>query len=153
MGLLDKFKKLREKSVGDRKVAGKVIEKEKKEAKKPKKKEAPKKKEEAKPKILRKESADTGLAYHNLIKPMVSEKSSFLTSEGKYVFVVHPDANKIEIKKAVQKVYNVRVRDVKIINMRGKSVRFGRVTGRTKDWKKAIVGLESGDKIELYEGV
>lgn len=147
MGLLDKFKKIREKKVGTKKVAGKVIEKEKKEARKPKKKE------EAKPRIIRKESADTGLAYRHLLKPMVSEKSSFLTAEGKYVFVVHPDANKIEIKKAVQKAYNVRVSNVKIINMRGKSVRFGRVTGKTKDWKKAIVGLEPGEKIELYEGV
>jgi len=149
MGLLDKFKKIREKSVGTKKVAEKIIEKEKQ----PAKKAEPKKKEEAKPRVVRKESLDTGMAYRNLVKPMVSEKSSFLTADGKYVFVVNLDANKIEIKKSVEAVYNVRVKDVNVINMRGKRVRFGRVWGKTNDWRKAVVTLEPGDKIELYEGV
>ena len=152
MGFLDRFKTKREKDVGDKKVASKVIDKKKKQPIKPKKKDQPKK-EAAKPKIFGKESVDTGMAYHNLIKPMVSEKSSFLSAEGKYVFIVHPDANKIEIKKAVQMAYNVRVNDVNVINTRGKQVRFGRVRGRTKDWRKAIVTLEQGEKIELFEGV
>ena len=90
MGFLDRFKTKREKDVGDKKVASKVIDKKKKQPAKQKKKDQPKK-EAAKPKIFGKESVDTGMAYHNLIKPMVSEKSSFLAAEGKYVFIVHPD--------------------------------------------------------------
>ena len=152
MGLLDRFRKSREKEVGGKKVAGKIIKRGKKAEKSKEKKEDIEKKE-AKPKTFRKEAADTGLAYRHLFKPMVSEKASILTSEGKYVFVVNPKANKIEIKKAIQNVFNVRVKDVNIINMRGKNVRFGRVWGKTKDWKKAIVTLEPGEKIELYEGV
>lgn len=156
MGFLDRFKKTREKSVGDKKIAGKIIDKEKDKketaAKKPEKKKEVRK-EEGRPKSYRKDAYDTGNAYRYLLKPMVSEKSTFLTAEGKYVFVVHPEANKIEIKKAVQKVFNVKVEDVNIINVSGKKVRFGRENGRTKNWKKAVVTLAPGDTIELYEGV
>lgn len=152
MGFLDRFKSKREKDVGDKKVASKVIDKKKQLVDKPKKKDQLGR-EAARPKVAGKKSVGTGMAYQNLIKPMVSEKSSFLAAEGKYVFIVHADANKIEIKKAVQRAYNVRVRDVNVINTRGKEVRFGRVRGRTKDWRKAIVTLEPGEKIELYEGV
>lgn len=151
MGLLDKFKKIREKTVGDKKIAGKVIDKQGKPEKKASKPKA--KKEESKSRIIKKETVDTGMAYRNLMRPLVSEKATFLTAEGKYVFVVSPEANKIEIKKAVQNVYSVKVKDVNIINMRGKRVRFGRSWGKTNNWKKAIVTLEPGEKIELYEGV
>jgi len=159
MGFLDRFKKTREKSVGDKKVAGKIIDKEKKQEKPDKKKTEKKaakkeiKKDESRPKSYRKDAYDTGNAYRYLLKPMVSEKATFLSADGKYVFIVHPDANKIEIKKAVQKVFNVKVEDVNIINVSGKEVRFGRSRGRTKDWKKAVVTLAPGDAIELYEGV
>jgi len=157
MGFLDRFKKARERSVGDKKVAGKIIDKEKGAKKETAEKKSDKKKgvkkEEGRPKSYRKDAYDTGNAYRYLLKPMVSEKSTFLSAEGKYVFVVHPEANKIEIKKAVQKVFNVKVEDVNIVNISGKHVRFGRESGRTKDWKKAIVTLAPGDTIELYEGV
>jgi large subunit ribosomal protein L23 len=150
MGFFDRFKKSKEKQVSGKKTAGKIIRQEK-QKKDTAKKALPKK--ESKPKVFGKETLDTGLAYRNLIKPMVSEKASVLASEGKYVFVVSPSANKIEVKKAVQKVFNVKVKDVNIINVSGKSVRFGRHWGRTKDWKKAVVTLEPGENIELYEGV
>jgi large subunit ribosomal protein L23 len=147
MGLLDRFKKTREKEVGKKKIASKILSKEK-EAKK---KEVAKARPEE-PRVGRKK-VETGLSYKYLIKPMVSEKSSILASRGKYVFIVHPEANKIEVAKAIQNAYDVKVRDVNIINMSGKAVRFGRVSGRTKNWKKAIVTLEPGQKIEIYEGV
>lgn len=148
MGFFDRFKKAKEQQVGDRKIASKVIKgKEKRAAAKGDKAER-----KEKP-AARKESVDTGLAYRNLIEPMVSEKASILAAQGKYVFKVSRDANKIEIKKAVEKVFNVRVQDVNVLNVRGKEVRFGRVSGTTKSWRKAVVTLVPGQKIELYEGV
>ncbi len=71
-----------------------------------------------------------------------------LASGGKYVFRVHPKANKPEVRKAVEKVYDVHVRHVNIINMSGKSRRYGRSVGRTKVWKKAIVTVAAGERIE-----
>jgi large subunit ribosomal protein L23 len=88
-----------------------------------------------------------------IIKPLITEKISSLASQGKYGFMVAPDANKITIKKAVNVIYGVEVTDVKIINVSGKSVNYGRIAGKTKDWKKAIVTLAPGEKIEVYEGV
>lgn len=145
MGLLDRFKKAREKQVGQKKIASKILSKD--ETKK-----QPAKPKPVEPKVGGK-TASTGLSYKYLVKPMVSEKSSVLASQGKYVFVVHPKANKIEVARAIRSVYNVKVIDVNIINMSGKSVRFGRVWGRTKKWKKAVVTLAPGQKIEIYEGV
>ncbi|MDD4994993.1 MAG: 50S ribosomal protein L23 [Patescibacteria group bacterium] len=148
MGFFDKFKKVKEKQIGDKKIASKVIkDKEKKAATKVGKAERKEKQ------AARKESVDTGLAYRNLVEPMVSEKASILAAQGKYVFKVNREANKIEIKKAVERVFNVKVQDVNVINMRGKKVRFGRVSGTTKCWRKAVVTLVPGEKIELYEGV
>ena len=88
-----------------------------------------------------------------LIKPIITEKISSMAAEGKYAFVVSLDANKILVKKAVGAVYGVNVVNVAMINVQGKSVRYGRQLGRRKDWKKAIVTLKAGEKIEIYEGV
>jgi large subunit ribosomal protein L23 len=71
-----------------------------------------------------------------------------LSHQGKYVFVVHNKANKPEVKKAVEKVYDVHVSDVNILNFSGKMRRYGRATGRTRSWKKAVVSLRAGEKIE-----
>jgi len=92
-------------------------------------------------------------AYRVLIKPIVSEKATMLSSQNAYVFEVAPRMNKIEIKKAVQKVYNVTPIKVNIINVMGRNVRYGKTTGRTKNWKKAVVTLKKGETIQLYEGV
>lgn len=92
-------------------------------------------------------------AYRVLIKPVVSEKATYLTSQNSYVFEVAPDMNKIEIKKAILSVYGVEPIKVNIINVPGKFVRYGRVRGRTKNWKKAIVTLKPGETIQIYEGV
>ena len=61
--------------------------------------------------------------------------------------------NKVEVKKAIRTIYNVEPIKVNIANFSGKSVRYGRIKGKTKNWKKAIVTLKQGDKIEVYEGV
>ena len=91
--------------------------------------------------------------YGVLIKPLITEKISEAASLGKYAFAVSRDANKPTIKKAVNAVYGVNVKSVRIINVIGKNVRYGRSFGKRKDWKKAIITLAPGEKIEIYEGV
>ncbi|MCR3922460.1 MAG: 50S ribosomal protein L23 [Firmicutes bacterium] len=87
-------------------------------------------------------------------KPLVSEKSTDLMAEQKYVFQVEPKANKVEIKKAVEELFKVKVKDVNTIRMQGKMKRMGIHSGRRSNWKKAIVTLEEGSKpIEIFEGL
>ncbi|MGQ9797806.1 MAG: 50S ribosomal protein L23 [Ignavibacterium sp.] len=93
-----------------------------------------------------------------LIRPLITEKMTNLTAnKGKYGFIVNPKANKIEIKKAIEKKFNVHVVDVKTINYKGKKkIQFrksGRFEGRTAKFKKAIVTLKEGETIELFEQV
>lgn len=91
--------------------------------------------------------------YDVLIKPVVSEKSLSLMEENKYTFYVNKDANKIEIKNAVEKLFNVHVVKVRTMIVKGKLKRQGRFVGRTPDRKKAIVTLKPGEKIEIFEGL
>jgi large subunit ribosomal protein L23 len=88
-----------------------------------------------------------------LIKPVLSEKSYGLLADNKYTFVVNPNANKIEIKNAVEKLFNVKVLNVNTLNVKGKVKRMGKHVGRSSDKKKAIVTLQDGDKIEVFESV
>ena len=86
-----------------------------------------------------------------ILKPVVSEKSYGLIDEGKYTFVVDPDANKTEIRQAVEKVFNVKVASVNTINRQGKSRRTRSGTGKRKDTKRAIVTLKDGT-IDIFGG-
>jgi large subunit ribosomal protein L23 len=86
-------------------------------------------------------------------KPLISEKSMGLMAENKYTFVVDKRANKIQIKNAVQDIFNVTVLDVKTLIVKGKVKRMGKYQGKTPDKKKAIVTLKQGDKIEIFEGL
>lgn len=88
-----------------------------------------------------------------VFKPVVSEKSMSLTSENKYSFYVDTNANKIEIKKAVEELFKVTVMNVNTTSVTGKVKRMGRYAGKTPDRKKAIVTLKEGDKIEIFEGM
>ncbi|HHX51381.1 MAG TPA: 50S ribosomal protein L23 [Clostridia bacterium] len=88
-----------------------------------------------------------------LLRPVVSEKSIGLMEDNKYTFFVHPRANKLEIKYAVQSLFKVKVLKVYTLKVRGKKRRQGRFEGRTPDRKKAIVQLQPGDKIEIFEGL
>ncbi len=92
-------------------------------------------------------------SYKFLIKPLITEKASSMGADGKYIFAVSPTANKIEIKKAIRTVYNIEPIKINILNYSGKSVHYGKTSGKTKNWKKAIVTLKPGEKIEIYEGV
>ena len=88
-----------------------------------------------------------------LVGPRISEKASKLNKESKYVFVVQNDANKISVKKAVEAVYKVKVLAVNIIKNSGKTKNFGRTSGRTSAFKKAIITLKPGQSIETGAGI
>lgn len=92
-------------------------------------------------------------AYRVLIKPIVTEKASDLGVNDKYVFMVDRSANKIEVAKAITKVYGIKPEKVNLLNFKGKKVRRGRTEGKRKDWKKAVVTLPKGKTINVYEGV
>jgi large subunit ribosomal protein L23 len=88
-----------------------------------------------------------------IIKPLITEKVSDLQEkERKVAFIVNPDANKIEIKRAVEKRFNVKVDKVATANFLGKVKKMGRFEGRRPDFKKAVVTLKEGFKIEFFEG-
>lgn len=87
-----------------------------------------------------------------LISPLLTEKSHHNKAvDNSYTFKVSVDANKIEIKQAIEHVFSVHVLKVNTINQNGKVKRLGRYTGRKNDWKKAIVKLRAGDKIAEFE--
>ncbi len=156
MGILDKIKN----KVTDRKGSSAKDEDKKKEVKKitsdDKNKGVVKKdvKKEVKKTDKKKDIKKIkGSAYRVLVKPLITEKVTELGELNKYGFEVSVKTNKTEIAKAIKEVYGVTPISVNIINMRGKRVRFGRTMGKKKDWKKAIITLKKGEKIEVYQGV
>jgi large subunit ribosomal protein L23 len=89
-----------------------------------------------------------------IVKPLVTEKAhQQLDQLGAYTFVVKVDANKIEIARAIEKQFNVKVKAVRTMRYAGKEKRVGRLVGRKPSWKKAVVTLAEGDTIEIFEGV
>lgn len=101
-------------------------------------------KPEKKKKIL-----TSGLAPRVLLRPLVTEKLSL--SANTYAFAVAPEANRTMVKQAVWQLYGVKPQTVNIINRSGKAVRYGRASGTTKAWKKAVVILPSGKNIDVFE--
>ncbi len=92
--------------------------------------------------------------YQVIIRPIITEKSMRLKEEeNKYTFEVHPKATKKDIKDAIEKLFDVKVEKVNTINVKGKRKRVGRIITRRKNWKKAIVKLREGDKIEFFESI
>ena len=92
-------------------------------------------------------------AYQTIVRPIVTEKSSEAYQDrGEYTFEVHPDANKLAIKQAIEQLFGVKVTGVWTMNQRGKSRRVGKTVGARSNWKKAIVKLREGDTIEIFEG-
>ena len=91
--------------------------------------------------------------YEVLRKPLITEKSTDLQSLNKYAFEVEDSANKPLVKQAIENAFKVKVTGVNIITMPGKSRRMGRRIIQSPSWKKAIVTLQPGDKIEFFEGV
>lgn len=91
--------------------------------------------------------------YEVLRRPIVTEKSSLQGERGRYTFEVHPQANKHQVKEAVEKVFDVQVVAVNIITVPGKRRRYGRHLSRPHPWKKATVRLAEGQSIGFFEGV
>jgi len=136
MALLDVFKKKPKKRL---------------EEKKPKKEMNPKveKKPEVKIPKAKKTTKSSQVAWKVLESPHVTEKATELTSKNEYVFKVSKRSNKIEIARAVEDLYGVKVDKVRIINVHPKTRRLGRTTGIKKGYKKAIVKLHKGQEIEV----
>ena len=93
-------------------------------------------------------------AHRIIRRPLITEKGTELKDQvNQYVFEVARDANKIEIKHAVEALFRVKVLQVRTLSMKGKKKRVGRAVGRTPVWKKAVATLKAGDSIEFFEGV
>ncbi len=87
-----------------------------------------------------------------LVQPLLTEKLTGLREKTNTVgFIVHPSANRVQIKQAVEALLKVKVEKVNVMNVRGKTKRLGRFSGRRSDWKKAFVTLKEGEKLEMYE--
>ncbi len=99
----------------------------------------------------------TLVASQIVLRPVISEKSMDETQRGKYTFRVHTDANKLQVKEAVEELFKVDVLTVNVSVMKAKEKsrnrRKGRVKGWTSPWKKAVVTIANGQKIEFFEGV
>jgi large subunit ribosomal protein L23 len=92
--------------------------------------------------------------YEIIKKPLITEKSTLQKeAQNQLTFEVDRRANKVEIRRAVEKVFNVTVVDVRTMQMQGKVKRFGRTIGRRRHWKKALVTLAKGEHVEFFEGV
>ena len=90
--------------------------------------------------------------YDIIRKPCLTEKGYTLQNENNQVVLkVHPQANKLQIKEAMEKLFSVKVSKVRTCNMHGKDKRMGRHIGRTQDWKKAVVSLAEGHKVDFLE--
>lgn len=88
-----------------------------------------------------------------IIRPVVSEKTYVLATADKYTFRVHPDAHKTQIRQAVEQLFDVRVVDVRTMSVKSKPKRRGLTSGRTRQWKKAIVQVRAGDSIPIFQGL
>lgn len=87
-----------------------------------------------------------------LVQPLLTEKVTAMREHSNTVgFLVHPEANRIQIKQAVETLLKVKVERVNVLNVQGKIKRLGRFSGKRSDWKKAFVKLKQGEKLELYE--
>lgn len=92
-------------------------------------------------------------AHDIIVKPIITEDSMERLQNGKYTFKVAKDANKIEIAKAIEEIFDVKVAKVNTISVKGKEKRMGRYAGFRPDWKKAIVTLEGDKTIEFFDGM
>jgi len=91
--------------------------------------------------------------YEVLRRPLVTEKGTHLQEKNKYLFEVAINANKPQVKQAIEKAFNVSVKSVNLMTVVGKKKRYGRAITKRPDWKKAVVTLKEGDSIQIFEGV
>jgi len=88
-----------------------------------------------------------------IIRPVVSEKSYVLAANDKYTFRVHPDAHKTQIRQAIEALFDVKVVEVRTASVKSKPKRRGYTSGRTRAWKKAIVQVQPGQTIPIFQGL
>ena len=94
------------------------------------------------------------MQLHEVLKrPLVTEKNAMLQAQGKYAFEVNKGANKVQVKEAIEEAFKVTVMAVYIVSMPGKDKRIGRAKVATPSWKKAVITLKAGDKIDLFENL
>ncbi|HPA15889.1 MAG TPA: 50S ribosomal protein L23 [Desulfobacterales bacterium] len=94
------------------------------------------------------------IRYEIIKRPLITEKTNIQKELTNQVsFEVDPRANRVEIKRAIENIFNVRVANVQTMNIKGKVKRRGRILGKRKDWKKAVVKLMPGQRIDFFEGV
>ena len=94
------------------------------------------------------------IQYDIIIRPLITEKTSIQKEDYNQVsFEVDRRANRVEIRRAIEKIFNFRVADVRTMQIKGKVKQRGRVVGKRRDWKKAIVKLMPGERIDFFEGV
>lgn len=91
--------------------------------------------------------------FEVLRKPLVTEKNTAMQTQGKYTFKINSDATKNQVKQAVEKAFKVTVISVNVMNVRGQEKLVGRKKVASGQWKKAVVTLKPGDKIQIFEGV
>lgn len=155
MSIFDKFKKSKEDlpvqageaiskpEIAKVDIAKKVIKKEVK---------ASETKVDVKKESGRPSSVNISKLHSILIRPLITEKATNLGQKNQYVFEISNKANKIQVAQAIEARYGVKPTKVNVLNISGKIVRHGRNTGKTKDWKKAIVILPEGKNIQIHEG-
>ncbi len=136
MAILDKIKKT-------------VKREEKKEDKKPVVSGAGSKKSDLAKKSKNTADKKNSLYYNIILRPYITEKTSMMGQENKYVFVVSKDASKVDIKNAIENIFSVSVLKVSVVNVPSKKVRLGMHEGKKPGFKKAIVKLKEGDKIDI----
>ena len=91
--------------------------------------------------------------YSQLKTPYITEKTNLIKdTENKFCFKVDKNSNKVEVKKAIEKIFSVKVEKVGILNMQGKKKRLGKNEGKKSSWKKAIITIKKGEKISIFEG-
>ena len=94
------------------------------------------------------------IQYDTIIRPLITEKTSIQKEDFNQVsFEVDRRANRVEIRRAVEKIFKVRVADVQTMQIKGKVKQRGRIVGKRRDWKKAVVKLMPGERIDFFEGV
>ena len=94
------------------------------------------------------------IQYDIIIRPLITEKTSIQKEDYNQVsFEVDRRANRVEIRRAIEKIFNVRVANVRTMQVKGKVKQRGRIVGKRRDWKKAIVNLMPGERIDFFEGV
>jgi len=94
------------------------------------------------------------IQYDIIIRPLITEKTNVQKEvSNQHTFEVDRRANRIEVKRAIEKIFKVKVADVKTMQVKGKKKQRGRIVGKRRDWKKAIVTLMPGERIDFFEGV